>query len=94
MSRKRIVFQESGRKSVPAPRSNGQNVSRTPAAKDHVGWALWWSEQCRAAMDRYIKDGNPLDLEHVHRCGRFLWWHICRAKKYYYWDSQKREGSI
>lgn len=93
MTRKRIEFRETATKSASPP-VRGATPDNVPAAKDHVGWALYWSEECTNAMARYVEHGNALDLEHVHRSGRFLWWHICRAKKYYYWDPFKREGSI
>ena len=90
-----VKFRETKHRSAPPPVRGATPMKvGTPDSKDHLGWALWWSEQCTNAMVRYVENGNPLDLEHVHRCGRFLWWHICRAKKYYYWDPAKREGSV
>lgn len=90
--KRKITFtQTGGSNQPPAVQLRG---CTTPAPKDHRGWALWWSEAALRAIENYIRDGNPLDLEHAHRCGRFTWWHAARAKRYYYWDSQKREGSI
>lgn len=73
------------------PRGATRLPVSTPEARDHLGWSLYWGEECINAIVAYVEHGNPLDQEHAVRTARAMWARVCRAKKYTYWDPRTRE---
>lgn len=86
MGSQKVKFTESPQHAAPAPIRGGSSLAlKPPAARDRLGWALYWSEQCSNAIGRYVENGNPLDQEYAVRTARMMWTHVCRAKGYHYW---------
>lgn len=45
-----------------------RNVKLPVEGKDHRGWLEHWSNELLDTIERYVRTGAPLDLEHVVRC--------------------------
>ena len=55
----------------------------------HLEWAEYWGRQCLSAMSSYEAHGFKEALEHAIRSARLAWMHVCKAKKYPYWQPEK-----